>query len=142
MKRLLLLVLLCTVAMFGYAETKEHRQENPHEVRLGIADSYFEACLERPNVRYCQPPMYGEGPINHTGHIFAEYQYRVNGWFSVGVNVDCLYSWYYLYPSKYYLELGGVDFGRGLYSNLRFSVIPTLRFTYFHNVSYVFYCNK
>ena len=42
MKRLLLLVLLCTVAMFGYAETKEHRQENPHEVRLGIADSYFD----------------------------------------------------------------------------------------------------
>ncbi|MBR5190072.1 MAG: hypothetical protein IKW17_07435 [Paludibacteraceae bacterium] len=133
MKRLLLLVLLCTVAMFGYAETKEHRQENPHEVRLGIADSYFEACLERPNDRYGDAPMYGEGPLNHTGHIFAEYQYRVNGWFSAGVNIDCLYSWYYLYPSKYYLELGAVDFGRGLYSNLRFSVIPTLRFTYFHN---------
>ena len=120
MKRLLLLVLLCAVAMFGYAETKEHRQENPHEVRLGIADSYFEACFERPNDRYGEAPMYGEGPLNHTGHIFAEYQYRLNGWFSAGVNIDCLYSWYYLYPSKCYLDLGGVDFGRGLYSNFRF----------------------
>ena len=132
MKKTLLLVLLCTVAMFGYAETKEHRQENPHEIRLGVGDSFFEASLEKPNVRYCQPPTYGEGPLNHTGHMFAEYQYRVNSWFSAGASVDCLYSWYYLYPGSM-KDILGQNFDRGLYSALRFSVLPTLRFTYFHN---------
>ena len=130
MKRLLLLVLLCTVAMFGYAETKEHRQENPHEVRLGIADSYFEACLENSNLHdypTCMPIYYENGPLNHTGHIFAEYQYRVNGWFSAGVNVDYLHSWYYQFPIE------GYDFDKETYYSLRLSVIPTVRFTYFHN---------
>lgn len=127
MKKTLLLVLLCTIAMFGYAETKEHRQENPHEIRLGVGDSYMEACLENPNDRYVTAPAYSNGPLNHTGHMFAEYQYRMNSWFSAGVNIDCLYSWYYFYPNH------NQNFDRGLNSALRFSVLPTLRFTYFHN---------
>lgn len=133
MKKLITLtaIFLCSFSVL-FAETPENRKENPHEIRIGIADSYMEASFEKPHNIPCNPPLYGEGPLNHTGHMFVEYQYRVNSWFSAGVNVDCLYSWYYIYPGPM-KDILGQNFDRGLYSSLRFSAIPTLRFTYFHN---------
>ena len=132
MKRLSLLMLLLATSLLGFAETPEHRKENPHEIRIGIADSYMEACLENGGLRFktIEPYPYRYGPLNHTGHIFVEYQKRVNSWFSAGVNVDYLHSWYYQYrfPMD---ERYNID--KTTYHSLKLSVIPTIRFTYFHN---------
>ena len=134
MKKLITLtaIILCTISAL-FAETPEHRKENPHEIRIGIADSYMEACLENPNRHRFPtdyPNRYESGPLNHTGHIFVEYQKRVNSWFSAGVNVDYLHSWYYQYrfPMD---ERYNID--KTTYHSLKLSVIPTIRFTYFHN---------
>ena len=87
MKKLITLtaIFLCSFSAL-FAETPENRKENPHEIRIGIADSYMEACIEKPDLDSyptCVPITYKKGPLNHTGHIFVEYQYRVNNWFSI-----------------------------------------------------------
>ena len=131
MKKLITLtaIILCTIGAL-FAETPENRKENPHEIRIGIADSYMEACIEKPNLDSyptCVPITYKNGPLNHTGHIFVEYQYRVNNWFSAGVNADFLHSWYYQHPEE------GCYFDKEKYYSSKLSIIPTIRFTYFHN---------
>ncbi|MBQ5925205.1 MAG: hypothetical protein IIX03_00670, partial [Paludibacteraceae bacterium] len=77
MKRLITLtaIILCTFGAL-FAETAENRKENPHEIRIGIADSYMEACLENsaintPERTVCpiEGPFYEHGKLNHTGHI-------------------------------------------------------------------------
>ena len=51
MKKLITLtaIFLCSFGAL-FAETPENRKENPHEIRIGIADSYMEACLENSNL--------------------------------------------------------------------------------------------
>jgi hypothetical protein len=129
MKKLITLtaIILCTIGTL-FAETLENRKENPHEIRIGIADSYMEACLENyilSDFPTCVPILYENGPLNHTGHIFTEYQYRVNNWFSAGLNIDYLHSWHYQYLYKTHEKI--------INQNIKLSLIPTLRFTYFHN---------
>ena len=43
MKKLITLtaIILCTFGAL-FAETPENRKENPHEIRIGIADNYYE----------------------------------------------------------------------------------------------------
>ena len=132
MKRLSLLVLLLATALLSFAETPENRKENPHEIRIGIADSYMEACMENsainaPNFKneIAEGPFYKYGNLNHTGHIFIEYQHRINSWFSAGINADYLHSWYHLRHNKTQNVITN--------SNFKISLIPTLRFTYFHH---------
>lgn len=77
-------IILCTFGAL-FAETPENRKENPHEIRIGIADNFYE---------FHNGPI--EGARHHayqSGHIFAEYQYRVNNWFSAGCNIDYIHSW-------------------------------------------------
>ena len=133
MKKLITLtaIILCTFGTL-FAETPENRKENPHEIRIGIADSYMEACLENSAINTpdrtvlpVEGPFYEHGKLNHTGHIFVEYQHRINSWFSAGINTDYLHSWYHLC-------LQGTQ-DRLTNSNFKLSLIPTLRFTYFHN---------
>ena len=130
MKKLITLtaIIFCTFGAL-FAETPENRKENPHEIRIGIADSYMEACLENGGLRFktVAPYPYQYGPLNHTGHIFVDYQYRINNWFSAGVNIDYLHSWYYVYPNL------GQDFDKKTNSGFKLTILPTLKFTYFHN---------
>ena len=133
MKKLITLtaIILCTFGAL-FAETAENRKENPHEIRIGIADSYMEACMENsainaPNFKneIAEGPFYKYGNLNHTGHIFIEYQHRINSWFSAGINADYLHSWYHLRHNKTQNVITN--------SNFKISLIPTLRFTYFHH---------
>ncbi len=97
MKKLIALttILLCTLT--AYAETAENRKENPHEIRIGIADDLVLRGFESPinnNLTLPQPEkgysIRGEKMHNYrsTGHLYVEYQYRINHWLSVGANFD------------------------------------------------------
>ena len=112
MKKLITLtaLILCSFAML-HAETPEHRKETPHEIRIGIADNYYEF--------HNHPIESAKHLAYQTGHIFAEYQYRVNDWFSAGCNVDYIHSWTQPCDCNH-----STDFSS------KITILPTARFTY------------
>lgn len=54
-KFLLLGLFLCFSCVFAYAEHKDMRKENPHEIRVGITEDIFLQSIEMP------VGVYGEG---------------------------------------------------------------------------------
>ena len=112
MKKLITLtaIILCSISTL-FAETPENRKENPHEIRIGIADNYYE---------FHNGPI--EGARHHayqSGHIFAEYQYRVNNWFSAGCNIDYIHSWTKPCTCNHPTAFSS-----------KTTILPTVRFTY------------
>ena len=75
------------------AESREHRTDARHEFRLGWGDQMFEKLIwQKPpyiisNLNESYRKTYKEN-WRYSQHWFAEYSYRVNGWFGVGAMVD------------------------------------------------------
>ena len=140
MKKLISITIILLCALTAYAETAENRKENPHEIRIGIADDLVLRGFESPinnNLSLPQPEkgyrITGERMHNYrsTGHLFIEYQYRINHWLSVGANFDTRAS---LWKRT---EYSICQFESAVNTQNQHAVgimlSPTVRFTYFNS---------
>ena len=138
MKKLIALTTILLCSLVAFAETKENRKENPHEIRIGVADC-FSAWLTNNDFFYgtIEPDDLSQGYVNisggsydylYTGFLFAEYQYRVNKWFGIGANLTILGTG----NTEYYHEKCQVE---DYYTEKRnhgamIYLMPVARFTY------------
>ena len=126
MKRIIIIMTLlmaCTIWNSAQAETKETRAENPHELRLGVGDcSIYYAQRYSPKASYVDARVFDLILPN----IFVEYQYRVNSWLSVGLQVNAIGD---VYSD---ITVGSWELAIATYSEGWVHVIPTTTFTYFH----------
>lgn len=125
----MVLLLLCGMTMPAMAESKEMRAESPHEVRIGIGDDFFGASVRGLDYGYSY--IYVDGKrvsqpytnVFQVPNLFAEYQYRINHWLGIGLQVNtCWLGWTKHagdVPTK--MMDGHIE------------IMPTLRFTYFHH---------
>ena len=148
MKKLIALIsiLLCSLAL--HAETNENRKENPHEIRIGIADDLFLRGFENITTNDFRLPtpqdgyrQTGEKAHNYrsTGHLYIEYHYRINHWLSVGANFDTRTS---LWKRTDYsiCALESITSTRDQYT-LGLTLMPTVRFSYYNTPYASFYAS-
>ena len=148
MKKLIALIsiILCSLAL--HAETNENRKENPHEIRIGIADDLFLRGFENittNDLKLPTPPkgyrQTGEKAHNYrsTGHLYIEYHYRINHWLSVGTNFDTRTS---LWKRTDYsiCALESITSTRDQYT-LGLTLMPTVRFSYYNTPYASFYAS-
>lgn len=115
-------------------EVRRHAYDSiPHEIRIGWGDQMFETFMWR-NQGYItvMPPTYQATYNEHfryTQHWFVEYLYNVNYWYSFGAQID--------YSGVIWDEV--TRNGEGLeiqreknHSFHNISILPTVRFSYFH----------
>ena len=69
-----------------------------------------------------------KGP-SQFGHLFLGYRYDVNTWFSAGVEVD----WFYLWVSREDRNGYGDFVGKYDFPLHQLTIMPTMRFTYYHH---------
>ncbi len=114
--------LLC-VAVPAMAESKDDRATCPHEVRIGVGDAFADKEFYGHSGYY-----YGEAKSVYRNefylpNLFAEYQYRINHWLGIGVQVNTMWmGWQKQNGSQWDTKKYG-----------HFEVMPTVRFTYFHH---------
>lgn len=92
-KRLILPLLLASMALPMFAESKESRSAHPHMLRIGWGDQAFEHLIwhAKPQPNNIMPATYSavyEEHFRYSQHWFVEYQNRVNHWFSYGGMID------------------------------------------------------
>ena len=140
MKKLISLTIILLCALTAYAETAENRKENPHEIRIGIADDLVLRGFESPinnNLFLPQPEkgyrITGERMHNYrsTGHLFAEYQYRINQWFSIGGNFDVRTALWQ--RTDYSICQFETNSNTQNLHHVRLSLMPVVRFTYYNS---------
>jgi hypothetical protein len=119
MKRLLFTLLLGTV-LLCQAEAKNPPLKR-HTVRLGWGDPLFETLAFHEGASPTQVGVRRQN-LGYTGHIFAEYQYRLNQVVSLGIQTD----------------IEGIFWKENTISsrNYDLSILPTVRLT-FLNTRYV-----
>lgn len=135
LKRLILPLLLVSVTMPLFAESKEHRNENRHMLRIGWGDQQFEHlawhATPKPvnNLPASYHAVYDEN-FRYVQHWFVEYQNRHNFWFSYGGMVDGSgVVWDQVTRNGEGTELSRVN-NRSFYNII---IMPTIYFTYFHH---------
>ncbi|MBQ2290726.1 MAG: hypothetical protein II248_00945 [Paludibacteraceae bacterium] len=129
MKRIiftLTIFIACVAWNTTLAETKETRAENPHELRIGVGDCsiyYAQRYSPRPG-GYVDARKFDVLLPN----MFVGYQYRVNNWFSAGVQVNTIWDKGsdYIF-NDWVTDARILDFTEGWVH-----VIPSATFTYFH----------
>ena len=146
-KRIIGMVALLCAWGAVFAESKEHRKDNPHEIRIGIAEDIVLKAVEMPvghtGAQNVNEGYYVHGTHEHsygsTGHLFAEYHYRINHWLGVGGLVDVRGGfWKETCYSECAFENNTYVLNR--YS-VRMSVMPTVRFTYFNGKAVSLYAS-
>ena len=139
-------ILLCSLAL--HAETAETRKENPHQIRIGIADDLFLRGLESitSSDPFLPPTQEGyhitgfdEHNYRSTGHLYAEYHYRINHWLAVGANFDTRTSlWqrtdYSICPHESVVNTQN-------HNAVGLTLMPTVRFTYYDTPYASFYAS-
>lgn len=135
MKRLVYLFMICCLTLPLFAEDKEHREMNPHMLRVGWGDQHFEYIVWHATDHSKMPlPVeyvkdYNEN-FRYTQHWWAEYQYRQNSWFSYGGLIDGSgVLWDVVKRNGPGVELAR-DANHSLYNLV---ITPTIYFTYFHH---------
>lgn len=89
MRNIFILLLVCSIIpLVSKAETKETRDAQRHEVRIGYGDPMYETMRWKDEPNKLSVPMNVRQNYRYTGHIYGEYMYRVNSWFGVGAQVD------------------------------------------------------
>ena len=146
-KRIIWIVTLLCAWGVVFAESKEHCKNNPHEIRIGIAEDIILKIVETPvgggRMQNVNEGYYVHGTREYnygsTGHLFAEYQYRINSLVGVGGLVDVRGGFW---KQKCYSVCAFEDntYVRNMYS-VRMSVMPTLRLTYFHGKAVSLYAS-
>ena len=149
MKKLISLTIILLCSLAAYAETAETRKENPHQIRIGIADDFAMRGLESQmmNKDLFLPPaqegyhITGEKDYNYrsTGHLYVEYLYRINHWLGVGANFDTRTSFwqrtnYSICPHESIVNTQN-QYTLGL------TLMPTVRFTYYDTPYASFYAS-
>lgn len=133
-KKLCLLLLLCgMMPLLSWAETKETRSAQRHEVRLGYGDPMFETMRWKDEPNKLGVPMNVRQNYRYTGHIYGEYMYRVNWWFGVGAQVDFGATMFDY--NSYQLDKDGNQFlaSRDPRFFYDLCIMPSARFTYYHH---------
>lgn len=134
MKKILTILFALSTSLLLQAETIEERAISKSEVRLLIGDMFWESLIWHnaphadrtgwPAGDYTENTDYGWTP-----HLGLEYQYRCNRWLSVGLQADYQQT---VWKTRHYNnrnELTGTD--KQTFYNI--SILPTVRFTYFHH---------
>lgn len=132
MKKILLIV-LSLLPLTLMAEDMIERSWHPHEIRIGYGDPMFETMVWHNSPTYFTL----EKTLNYrySGHIFAEYHYRPNAWFSYGGQIDYQQVWW----TRESLDSEG-EFEYTPCNFYDISVMPTIRFTFFWSEWVNLYC--
>ena len=118
--RILGIVLGLLSVLNGHALTREQQLATRNELRIGWGDMLYETAM-----------YHNSNSTNHyryTGHVFAEYQYYLRAWLSVGVQADYEQVWWDV-PHSGIQPLPTPSQDHCFYNA---SLLPTLRFTYCH----------
>ena len=140
MKKLIALTIILLCTLTAYAETAENCKENPHQIRIGIADDLVLRGFESPTNNNLSLPTAQEGyritgfdeyNYRSTGHLYIEYLYRINHWLGVGANFDTRTSlWkrtdYSICPLESIVNTQN-------HHAVGLMLTPTVRFTYFNS---------
>lgn len=135
MKRVWLIIAMCSVTLGLFAETREDFSTRRNELRVGWGDQLFESLMWHNPVQIATTlpetytAVYHEN-YRHNQHIWAEYLWRFNYWFALGGMVDVS-------------EVGWNDVTRNgqgteiMRSKRKYFyncvIMPNMRFTYFHH---------
>ena len=139
-------ILLCSLAL--HAETNENRKENPHEIRIGIADDLIQRGFESRSTGNLRLPDVMEGyrqtgykdhNYRSTGHLYAEYHYRINHWLSVGANFDTRTSLWK--RTDYSICQFESVVNTENHHCLGLALMPTVRFSYYNTPYASFYAS-
>ncbi|MCR4665293.1 MAG: hypothetical protein K5660_08005 [Paludibacteraceae bacterium] len=93
MKRIYVLIVVCTLAASINAETKDNISNHRSEIRIGWGDQLFESLVwhnpayivrTMPDTYY---QVYNEN-YSYDQHLWIEYQWRFTSWFAFGGMVD------------------------------------------------------
>ena len=115
--RILGIVLGLLSVLNGHALTREQQLATRNELRIGWGDMLYETAM-----------YHNSNSTNHyryTGHVFAEYQYYLRAWLSVGVQADYEQVWWDV-PHSGIQPLPTPSQDHCFYNA---SLLPTLRFT-------------
>lgn len=128
---ILLAVWLMPMAM--HAETKETRDQQRHEFRIGYGDPMFETMRWKDEPNKLGVPMNVRQDYRYTGHIYGEYMYRVNSWLGVGGQLDFGATTFKY--NTYKLNDAGEQYLASSDPRYFYDVclMPSVRFTYFHH---------
>ena len=132
--RILLIAALCyLLPLISHAETKQTRDSQRHEVRIGYGDPMFETMRWKDESNRLPVPMNVRQNYHYTGHIYGEYMYRVNSWFGVGGQVDFGATTFDY--NTYKLDAYGQQYLAARDPRFFYDVciMPSFRFTYFHS---------
>lgn len=130
---IVLFALIIPLSVFG--ENAEARELNHHQLRIGWGDQHFEyvAWHASPQPVNTLPVTYSAVYAEHfryTQHWFAEYQYRLNSWFSCGGMVD---GSGVLWDNVTRNGLGEEHKREANQSLYNLIAMPTIYFTYLHH---------
>ena len=126
---------MCVMAVVAGAETRSDHVYMRNELRIGWGDQLFESLIwHNPTYIVTTMPddyrqVYHEN-YHHDQHVWIEYQWRHNYWFSFGGMVD----WSDVRWDDVTRDGKGNEISREKghwFYNLVF--MPTIRFTYFHH---------
>lgn len=130
-KSIFLSIILLFSLTTTFAETKEERKQHPHELRIGVADGMIDFAKEKINNA---PNMYLNS--NYVGMYFVEYQYRLNHWLGLGMQVRASGA-VYDYKSAIIDETTGAYTDEYEIENDCYRVstffMPKANFTYYHH---------
>ena len=130
-----ILFAMCVMAVVAGAETRSDHVYMRNELRIGWGDQLFESLIwHNPTYIVTTMPddyrqVYHEN-YHHDQHVWIEYQWRHNYWFSFGGMVD----WSDVRWDDVTRDGKGNEISREKghwFYNLVF--MPTIRFTYFHH---------
>lgn len=143
-RKIILFFILLSWPIMMSAEDKLDRAWWRHEIRVGWGDQLFETAMwhDVPFVPVITSSVgyddfdpskyraYRKEDYKYFQHLFVEYQYRFNSWFSMGLLTDLSgFSWSPVVRDGKGREVARGD--RAYCYNL--VLVPSFRFTYFHH---------
>ena len=128
-------ILLCGIATSAFAEDKMAYLDRRNEIRIGWGDQLFETLMwHKPlSVVQTMPATYEQvyhENFKYYQHLWIEYQWRFNHWFSLGGMFDGSgVSWDNVTRNGKGQEVARQS-GEHFYNLV---IMPTVRFTYYHH---------
>lgn len=146
-------ILAALLPLIATAETKEQRLESRHEIRIGIGDPLIARAWIGSGAGWGGASDYDlwartfgqnvtdahsilkdgrvaeqRGKSHMLGHIFLEYQYRINPYIGVGLKTDMIHFWRDWNIYNGYHERVGTATSGEFYMDF----VPMARFTFLH----------
>ena len=146
-------ILAALLPLIATAETKEQRLESRHEIRIGVGDPFIARAWIGSGAGWGGASNYDlwartfgqnvtdahsilkdgrvaeqRGKSHMLGHIFLEYQYRINPYIGVGLKTDMIHFWRDWNIYNGYHERVGTATSGEFYMDF----VPMARFTFLH----------